>query len=86
MCSQPWRGTLLSTYQSCWLLLGNELTIHKCRDVRASHLWDWKRSFEALFVLKVAALLSGEGKPHVQCTILAHMWEDEWVQVSAGSW
>lgn len=30
-------------------------------------MWDWKRSFEALFLLKVAVLLSGEGKAHVQC-------------------
>lgn len=30
-------------------------------------MWDWKKSFETLFVLKVAVLLSEKGKPHVQC-------------------
>lgn len=41
--------------------------MHECRDAGACYLCHEKSIFEALFLLKDPALLSGEGKPHVQC-------------------
>lgn len=41
--------------------------MYKHEDAEAYHLWHQKSVFEALFLLKDPALLSGEGKTHVQC-------------------